>query len=443
MASTARKTAAKLHKLATRQVQHAGDGDHGDGGGLILRIRGESAAWVFRYTSPAGRRRELGLGTCWRNNAAQAGDSVATARAAAHTARAALLQGLDPIDLRDQGRQQAKAAEVTAKQAKAAERWTLARCARDYHARVIEPNRTAQHSAQWLASLENHIPAAVWNRPVGDVDAPELLQAILAIKPHERARNMPAGSKLSETTKRIRQRLEAVFEDAVFHKRCSANPAAALRRKLQEAAPKRQAGHFKALPYPEAPALLAKLREAPGTAARCLEFAVLCAARTSEALEAEWSEIDLEKAIWIVPASRMKSAGKAAPEDHTVHLSQRAVAIIKGQAGQDARWVFPSTARRTAQMSNMALLTTLDRLGARQSTTVHGLCRATFSTWANETGAARPDVVEACLAHKEGDKVRRAYNRASFAAERRALLEAWAAYLAAPPAQVLPFPQAA
>jgi hypothetical protein len=94
-------------------------------------------------------------------------------------------------------------------------------------------------------------------------------------------------------------------------------------------------------------------------------------------------------------------------------------------------------------MSNMALLTTLDRLGARQATTVHGLCRATFSTWANETGAARPDVVEACLAHKEGDKVRRAYNRASFAAERRALLNAWATFLATPPAQIFSLPEAA
>ena len=76
---------------------------------------------------------------------------------------------------------------------------------------------------------------------------------------------------------------------------------------------------------------------------------------------------------------------------------------------------------------------TVTRMNMRDKTTVHGLCRATFSTWANETGVARPDVIEACLAHQEGNLVRAAYNRAQFAMERRALLQAWADYLAIRP----------
>jgi len=107
--------------------------------------------------------------------------------------------------------------------------------------------------------------------------------------------------------------------------------------------------------------------------------------------------------------------------------------------GLDPVYVFPSPmAERTGKpMSNMALLTTLNRLGYRDRTTVHGLARATFSTWANETGAARPDVIEACLAHEESNRVRAAYNRAKFNDERRALLEAWAEYLARPAAPVV------
>jgi hypothetical protein len=85
---------------------------------------------------------------------------------------------------------------------------------------------------------------------------------------------------------RIRQRLEAVFEDAIFHKRCTSNRAAAVKRKMRETLPKKKPGRFAALPYREAPAFRARLRDAPGTAARCLEFAVLTAARTSEALGA-------------------------------------------------------------------------------------------------------------------------------------------------------------
>jgi integrase len=102
----------------------------------------------------------------------------------------------------------------------------------------------------------------------------------------------------------------------------------------------------------------------------------------------------------------------------------------------DLRYVFPSTMTKPGQparpMSNMAMLAVLGRLGMRDRTTVHGLCRSTFSTWANETGAARPDVIEATLAHSESDKVRAAYNRAQFNDERRALLAAWAEYLSKP-----------
>lgn len=424
----ARKTAAKLHLLTVREVQTAGEGDHSDGGGLLLRVRGESASWVLRYTAPSGRRREMGLGVARRNNAAATGDSLTTARRQAHEARDLLQRGGDPIDERDGRREAARQAEQVQKVQKARERMTLARAARDYHERVIEPTRTTKHSAQWIASLENHIPAALWHAPVDSIEPPALLVALQAIKPHERARNL-TGDKLPETLQRIRQRLDAVFEDAIFHKRCASNPAAAIRRKLAEGQDKRQRGEFRALPYREAPAFLQRLQAAEGIAARCLELAMLTAARTGEVLGASWAEFDLDAAAWVVPAERMKGG-----EAHTVSLQPRAVEILRGQLGHHDTWVFPSPMKPDAPLSNMAMLTVLGRMGMRDRTTVHGLCRATFSTWANETGAARPDVIEACLAHNEADRVRAAYNRASFTQDRAALLQAWAQYLAEPPA---------
>jgi integrase len=295
----------------------------------------------------------------------------------------------------------------------------------------------AKHGAQWIASLENHIPASIWHKPIAEVEAPELLAALRDIKPHERARRH-TGNSLPETVQRIRQRLEAVFEDAIFHKHYTSNPAAAIRRKMREAQGKRERGAFTALPYRESPALLAALRKVEGIAARCLEFAVLTTARTSEALQAEWSEFDLSAGLWVVPASKMKAG-----EPHAVYLSPRALAIVEAQRGMDTVYVFPSpvtvgTEKKGKPLSNMAMLNVLGRMGMRDRTTVHGLCRATFSTWANETGAARPDVIEACLAHEESDKVRAAYNRAQFNEERRALLAAWAEYLARPAAEVVP-----
>jgi len=443
MSDTKKRSGGRLLKLTARQVHAAREGDLGDGGGLILRVRGNNAAWVMRYTSPTGRRREMGLGIARRQSVAQAGASLTSARDRADEARKTLKAGLDPLDERERERRERIAAEAAAKAAEAAAKaererdvWTLARCARDYHARVIERTRTTKHAAQWIASLENHIPAALWQAPIGDVDGPELLDALLGVRPHQSARNLN-GETVPETVRRIRQRLESVFEDAIFRKRATMNPAAGIRRKLNEGSPRKRKGKFAALPYAEAPALMQRLRMAQGTAARTLEFALLTAARTSEAIYAEWSEFDLDAATWTVPGSRMKGG-----EDHIVFLSARAVEILRNQIGHDARIVFPSTmpGREGSPQSNMAMLAALDRLGARDRTTVHGLCRATFSTWANETGAARPDVVEACLAHKEEDRIRASYNRADFAAERRALLAKWADFLMRPAAPVIALP---
>lgn len=419
--------AGRLHRLTAREVHAATEGDHADGGGLMLRVSATGASWVFRYTAPSGKRREMGLGVARRASPAQAGATLTAARDAAHKSRQLLRQGVDPLDAKSREREAARAADEARKALKARERWTLARCARDYHERVIEPNRTAKHSAQWIASLENHVPAALWRASVDTITAPALLEALQGAEAHERARN---HRDLGETLRRVRQRLDAVFEDAQFYGRCQANPAAAIKRKLTQARPMK-AGRFAALDYREAPALFARLRAMPGTAARCLEFAVLTAARTSEALFAEWGEFNLAEGLHVVPAERMKT-----DEAHAVHLSPRALAIVEAQRGQDARYVFPSlrsgAADKPRPLSNMAMLAVLGRLGVRDRTTVHGLCRATFSTWANETGAARPDVIEACLAHEEGNRVRAAYNRSEFASERRALLIAWSEYLARP-----------
>ncbi|MFL6627460.1 MAG: tyrosine-type recombinase/integrase [Vitreoscilla sp.] len=248
-----------------------------------------------------------------------------------------------------------------------------------------------------------------------------------------------AEVKVPETLQRVRQRLDAVFEDAMFLGHCTSNPAAAIKRKMAEGQDKRKRGAFAALPYREAPAFMAQLRDQQGIAARCLELAMLTTARTGEVIGATWPEFDLEAGVWLVPGERMKGG-----ELHTVHLVPRAVAILREQQKLDSRFVFPSPVLEDSPLSNMGMLTVLKRMKVQNETTVHGLCRSTFSTWANETAAARPDVIEACLAHKEEDKIRAAYNRAQFTQERRALLEAWAEYLSKPVASnVVPFERAA
>ncbi len=137
-----------LNVLTVREVQAAREGDHSDGGGLLLRIRGDSATWVYRYTSASSKRREMGLGTVDRNNATIAGKSLTVAREAAHAARALLMQGTDPIDARNARKAAAREAAATKKSEAERGALTLARACRAYHERVIEPQRTAKHSAQ-------------------------------------------------------------------------------------------------------------------------------------------------------------------------------------------------------------------------------------------------------------------------------------------------------
>jgi hypothetical protein len=137
--------------LTARQVQAAAEGDHFDGGGLMLRVRGVSASWVLRYTAPSGRRREMGLGVVRRSNAKDAGESLTTARDGASRARMQLQAGVDPIEERQQQREAAKQVEAATKAQNTRKQLTLARAARDYHARVVEPRLSTKHSAQWIS----------------------------------------------------------------------------------------------------------------------------------------------------------------------------------------------------------------------------------------------------------------------------------------------------
>ena len=139
---------------------------------------------------------------------------------------------------------------------------------------------------------------------------------------------------------------------------------------------------------------------------------------------ATWSEFDLHVGVWTIPAARMKGG-----ESHTVHLTPRALEIIESMLPMEQPFVFPPPVLDKKPMSNMAMLNVLRRMKFHKRTTVHGLCRATFSTWAYETAAARPDVIEACLAHKETDRIKAAYNRAQFSADRKELLFAWSRFL--------------
>jgi integrase len=152
---------------------------------------------------------------------------------------------------------------------------------------------------------------------------------------------------------------------------------------------------------------------------------MLTAARPSEAREARWAEFDLAAGTWDIPPERMK----ASPQGHRVFLSQQAAALLRARREFDPVFVFPSPARGKHQpISEMSLYQPLERLGLKGQIHVHGF-RKSFSSWANETGAAHHDVIEAALAHRDPDEIRRTYNLAQHFERRRGLMQAWADYL--------------
>jgi integrase len=159
--------------------------------------------------------------------------------------------------------------------------------------------------------------------------------------------------------------------------------------------------------------------------ARVLEFAILTAARTNEAIGAKWNEINLNERLWTVPKERMK-----AHREHKVPLSEAAMAIITAMAAHKRNgYVFPGT-RLNHPVGSSALKQVLRRMG-RADVTAHGF-RSSFRDFAAERTAFPAEIAELSLAHTVGTAVERAYRRSDLFDKRQKLMDAWAAYCAVP-----------
>lgn len=167
-----------------------------------------------------------------------------------------------------------------------------------------------------------------------------------------------------------------------------------------------------------------KLREDSGIASRALELTILTAARTSEVMKAECSEIDLDLKTWIVPAERMKSK-----REHRVPLSDAAVAVLQAVQGRSSGFVF-SGHKRNTHLSNAAMLKVLRRL-KQTDITVHGF-RSTCRDWCAESTNYSANVAEMALAHTVRDKTEAAYRRGDLFEKRARLMADWARYCSQP-----------
>lgn len=387
-------------------------GRHGDGDGLWFQVQSAaSRSWLFRFTSPlTGRVREMGLG-------AYPAVSLAEARESAFEARRKVRAGVDPLDARKR---------VPAAPMEAAAGLTVRAAASAYIVAKKAGWRNEKHGLQWTNTLSTYVYPLVGDKLARDVtsrDVLEILEPIWAIK--------------STTASRVRERLECVLDFARVKEGGWAdqrNPAV-WRGNLAMLLPKptsvHKVTHHAALPYGEAPAFWSSLKKRSGCAAQALRLLILTAVRSKPVRFATWAEMNLEEAVWTIPASHMKR-GHA----FTVPLVPSAIAVLRSvmplRNPSHGNLVFPGL-RIGHPMSENTMAAVLGRMGIESSTaTVHGF-RSAFRDWVATSTNHQPDVAEMALDHAlAGGNVRAAYQRSEMLDKRRLLMADWAKFLGDP-----------
>jgi integrase len=373
-------------------------GRHSIGGGLILNVTPTGGrSWVARVRDVDGRRRDIGLGPYPEVTLGEAREKVLAMRREARS-------GQNILSTRERRR---------ALRPKLAFRDAAIKA----HAEKKRAWKNGKHQDQWLTTLENYVFGALGETDVAVIDGPAIVRAL-----------RPIWLEKPETARRVRQRIATVLNWSHANGfRASEAPMSAVADGL--AAQPAKNGHFEAMPYPELPAFVAKIRgEAESMGKLALLFTILTAARSGEVRGAQWDEFDFDAHTWTVPAARMKG-GRL----HIVPLSDAAFEIVQMlHRNRASEFVFFGSKKQP--LSDGTLTKVLRDKGL--SYTVHGF-RSSFRDWTAETMAVPGEVAEAALAHTIPNKVEAAYRRTNFLEQRHLLMQAWANFLSARDANVV------
>lgn len=384
----------KLTDATLRNIKDPGK--YFDGGGLYLEATAAGGRyWRLKYRH-GGKEKRLALGV-------YPAVGLKQAREQAEAARKSLKAGTDPGQQRKADK--AKAKEDAANTFEAvADEWLKHQAAR-WELGTRKAIR---------ASLAANIFPVLGDKPIASIKPLDLKRAVAKIE--ARGAGDMAG--------RVLQRVKAIFRWALVHERIPENPMLDL--VPSEILKPREVTHRAALADAELPDFLNRLDSYDGdpSTVNAMRLLMLTATRPGEVRGASWAEFDLDAALWIIPAERMKMR-----TEHRVPLSRQAVDVLKAMeplSGADTL-VFPSPFYPGKSLSENTFTSALARLGYKGRATAHGF-RALFSTVANECGW-NPDVIERQLAHVERNQVRAAYHRSTYLKDRAKLMQWWADYL--------------
>lgn len=382
--------------LTDRAIRNAKPADKpykiADGGGMYLEIVPSGGKWWRLKYRIGGKEKRLSLGV-------YPDVGLGEARDRREAARKLIANGNDPSEQRKAAKREAAGRAANSFEA----------VAREWYAKQSH-TWVASHASDVLRRLESNLFAEIGGEPIAEITAPMLLAAVRKIE----------GRGAHDLAHRVLQVSGQVFRYGIATGRCERDPVPDLRGALTP-----HKGKHQAAVTPEG--LPALLRAIDGYAtlgdkltALALRLLAITFVRTGELIGALWQEFDLDAAVWIIPAERMKMK-----TEHVVPLSHQAVALLREvQAiGGGSRYVFPGR-NPDKPISNNTMLFALYRLGYKGKMTGHGF-RAIASTILNESGF-RSDVIERQLAHCERNAIRGAYNRAEYLPDRRAMMQQWA-----------------
>ncbi|MEB8387423.1 integrase arm-type DNA-binding domain-containing protein [Rhodobacteraceae bacterium KMM 6894] len=374
-----------MYKLSKRRVDTVKEpGFYGDGEGLYLSVkRTGSKSWILR-TVVRGKRRDLGIGSTGLV-------TLAEAREKARELRKIAREGGDPLAYRN------------------SRSLTFQEASIEYHAIIAKSFSSEKHAKLWLSALKIHAFPRIGDQPLEEIGVTDIRMVLEVI-----------WVKKHETARRVKQRMEAIFDWAKAEGHYThENPCKGVKRALKPQ--RRNPTHHAALPWNEMPAFYKQLSAREGVSAYALKFIILTACRSGEVREARWDEIS--EGVWTVPSTRTKMR-----KPHRVPLSGEALHILGQVRGLDRHLVFPSHVYKSGgvkPLSVNAFRALYKRMGCDGLTT-HGF-RSTFRDWCSDEAEISREVAEAALGHALGE-VERAYRRSDLFERRRSLMIRWSEY---------------
>lgn len=363
-------------------------GKYFDGLGLYLRVdKNETKFWVQRITVKR-KRTEIGLGSAELV-------SLAAVRAIALENYNLARSGGDPLN---------KKKEENAV-------LTFSEAAQQVFELYKPTWKNAKHAQQFISTLRTYAFPRIGKIKVGDITPADVLRVL-----------SPIWTKKHETARRVHQRIGTVFKWTIAKGWRQDNPAENVGQALPKLSKVKQ--HRKALPYDDVADCInaVKNSKAGVTTKLAFEFLVLAASRSGEVRGALWTEIDLDKAVWEIPAERMKMK-----RPHRVPLTPRMLEILQKAKSfeNESGLVFPALTKQKP-LSDATLSKLIKELGFEAD--IHGF-RTSFRTWAQEKTNFPREVAEMALAHNVGNAVEQAYARSDLFDKRRRLMEVWAAFI--------------